>query len=78
VGKRIAERVTNELRDKVGLPTVQSAGAPAQLVGNDDALDALVALGYTLHHATHALSKVDAGLDIQARIKQALKILATA
>ena len=78
VGKRIAERVTNELRDKVGLPTVQSAGAPAQIVGNDDALDALVALGYTLHHATHALSKVDAGLDIQARIKQALKILATA
>ncbi len=78
VGKRIAERVTNELRDKVGLPTVQSAGAPAQLVGSDDALDALVALGYTLHHATHALSKVDAGLDIQARIKQALKILATA
>lgn len=77
VGKRIAERVTNELRDKVGLPTVQVAGAPAQTVGNDDALDALVALGYTLHHATQALGKVDAGLDIQGRIKQALKILAT-
>lgn len=78
VGKRIAERVTNELRDKVGLPTLQVAGAPAQIIGSDDALDALVALGYTLHHATHALSKVDADLDIQARIKQALKILATA
>jgi hypothetical protein len=35
-------------------------------------------LGYTLQHATQALSKVDAGQDIQARIKQALKILATA
>ena len=77
VGKRIAERVTNELRDKVGLPTLQVAGSPAKLVGSDDALDALVALGYSLHHATHALSKVDVGQDIQARIKQALKLLAT-
>jgi holliday junction DNA helicase RuvA len=78
VGKRIAERVTNELRDKVGLPTLQSVGSPAQMVGSDDALDALVALGYSLHHATNALSRVDAGQDIQARIKQALKLLATA
>ncbi|HKX23768.1 MAG TPA: Holliday junction branch migration protein RuvA [Candidatus Saccharimonadales bacterium] len=78
VGKRIAERVTNELRDKVGLPAVQVAGAPVQAIAGDDALDALVALGYTLHHATNALSKVDTDLDIQARIKQALKILATA
>ncbi|SRR6266496_131680 len=77
VGKRIAERVTNELRDKVGLPTLQMAGSPARLVGSDDALDALVALGYSLQHATHALSQVDAGLDIQNRIKQALKVLAT-
>lgn len=77
VGKRIAERVANELHDKVGLPTLQAAGAPAKWVGNDDALDALVALGYSLHHATTALSKVDAGLDDQGRIKQALKILAT-
>jgi Holliday junction DNA helicase RuvA len=77
VGKRIAERVTNELRDKVGLPSIQVAGTSAQAVAGDDALDALVALGYTLHHATTALSKVDAELDIQTRIKQALKILAT-
>lgn len=77
VGKRIAERVTIELRDKVGLPTLQTAGSPARLMGSDDALDALVALGYTLPHATNALSKVDAGLDIQSRIKQALKVLAT-
>lgn len=78
VGKRIAERVTNELRDKVGLPTLQVSGSPARILGSDDALDALVALGYSLQHATHALSKVDAGQDIQLRIKQALKILATA
>lgn len=78
VGKRIAERVTNELREKVGLPTLQTAGSPARIVGSDDALDALVALGYTLQLATQALSKIDAGLDVQNRIKQALRILATA
>lgn len=77
VGKRIAERVTNELRDKVGLPSLQVSGTPAKLMSNDDALDALVALGYSLQHATLALSKVDAGLDAQGRIKQALKNLAT-
>ena len=77
VGKRLAERVTNELREKVGLPTLQVAGSPAKFMGSDDALDALVALGYTLQHATHALSQVDAGLDIQARIRQALQVLAT-
>lgn len=78
VGKRLAERIANELREKVGLPTLQMTGSPAKIVGSDDALDALVALGYTLQHATQALSKVDAGLDIQNRIKQALKVLATA
>ena len=77
VGKRIAERVANELHDKVGLPSLQRAGVSAARTSNDDALDALVALGYSLQHATQALSKVDATLDAQGRIKQALKHLAT-
>lgn len=76
VGKRIAERVTNELRDKVGLPIQYVAGSAVALQG-DDALDALVALGYNLQHATQALSKVDATLDAQQRIKQALKVIGT-
>ena len=78
VGKRIAERVTNELRDKVGLPTQHNVALSTKLVANDDALDALMALGYSLQHATQALGRVDTGLDIQNRIKQALKLLATA
>jgi holliday junction DNA helicase RuvA len=77
VGKRIAERVTNELRDKVGLPSQYVAGSTVAVPEGDDALDALVALGYNLQHATQALSKVDAGADAQQRIKQALRILAT-
>jgi len=77
VGKRLAERVTVDLRDKVGLPTLQVAGTPARLIGNDDALDALVALGYSLAQATQALAQVDAGLTPQQRIKQALRVLST-
>jgi Holliday junction DNA helicase RuvA len=76
VGKRIAERVTNELRDKVGLPVQYTAGSTVAVSQGDDALDALVALGYTLQSATSALSKVDATLDVQQRIKQALKVIA--
>jgi Holliday junction DNA helicase RuvA len=76
VGKRIAERVTNELRDKVGLPGVQISGATVTMTRGDDALDALVSLGYTLQHATMALGRVDISLSVQDRIKQALKILA--
>jgi Holliday junction DNA helicase RuvA len=76
VGKRIAERVTNELRDKVGLPGVQISGATVTMTRGDDALDALVSLGYTLQHATVALNRVDISLSVQDRIKQALKILA--
>ncbi len=75
VGKRIAERVTNELRDKVGLPAQYVVGSTVALQQGDDALDALVALGYTLQHATQALSKVDATLDASQRIKQALKVI---
>ena len=76
VGKRIAERVTNELRDKVGLPAQYTAGSTIAVSQGDDALDALVALGYNLQSATSALSKVDAALDVQQRIKQALKVIA--
>lgn len=73
VGKRLAERIVVDLRDKVGLPGVSAAGAPAQSAGGDDALDALLALGYSLQQANQALSQTDPNLDVQTRIKQALR-----
>lgn len=71
VGKRLAERVCVDLRDKVGLASV--AGMPATSAAVDDALDALLALGYSIQQANEALAKVDQKLDTQARIKAALK-----
>lgn len=76
VGKRIAERITVDLKDKVGLPgTVLTPHAPIQGVPADDALDALLALGYSLQQANEALAKTDASQTVQQRIKHALQII---
>lgn len=76
VGKRAAEQVVVELRDKVGLV----AGDQAEgLVGrrgvnkSDDALLGLLALGFDEADALDALADVDASLPSEDRIKQALK-----
>ncbi|PLS80590.1 Holliday junction branch migration protein RuvA [Candidatus Saccharibacteria bacterium] len=75
VGKRTAERVVVDLKDKVGLPTTGYAIVkPTQATApqGDDALDALIALGYSLGQATEALEGIDVELDSQTRIKKAL------
>lgn len=76
VGKRAAEQIVVELRDKVG----QVVGGSAEdIVGrsgihqNDEAAQALVALGYSEADAMTALSKVDKELPLEDRIKQALR-----
>jgi holliday junction DNA helicase RuvA len=76
VGKRIAERITVDLKDKVGAPgTTATPDAPVYAVPSDDALDALLALGYTMQQANEALAQVDIKLDVQSRIKQALRVI---
>lgn len=75
VGKKTAERVIVDLRDKVGVPTRYGAtSAPlSPLAPSDEALDALIALGFPLKEATLALAKVDPNLPLEERIKLALK-----
>ena len=75
VGKKTAERVVVDLSDKVGLPTSigMHQSAQAELNVNDEALDALVALGYTLNDASVALSDVDSKLSTSERVKLALQ-----
>lgn len=74
VGKRLAERVTVDLRDKVGAPTL-AGQVVANPIGQDDALDALLALGYNLQQSSEVLQNVDMNLDTQSRIKQALRLI---
>lgn len=76
VGKRAAEQIVVELRDKLGLV---SSDAAEDIVGRsglnatDEAAQALVALGYSEMDAVLALKHIDASLPTEDRIKQALK-----
>lgn len=76
VGKRAAEQIVVELRDKVGLlasdmaeDIVTRGGVDAE----DEAAQALVALGYSEVDAMLALKNIDQSLSSEDRIKLALK-----
>ena len=77
VGKKSAERVIVNLKDKVGIPSKYGAtevrGSAKTEVESDEALDALIALGFPLKEATKALEKVPVGLSVEERIRLALK-----
>jgi Holliday junction DNA helicase RuvA len=76
VGKRIAERLVVDLTDKVGLvirTNVSVTGTSHELNYNDEALEALMALGYTLNDATRALEGISTDLSTVDRVTQALK-----
>ncbi len=76
VGKKTAERVVVDLSDKVGLPTQYGradVAVQAELNTSDEALEALMALGYTLADATKALENVDINLPTAQRVTEALK-----
>jgi Holliday junction DNA helicase RuvA len=77
VGKRVAERVVVELKDKVGLEGVELSATGLlqsdRTVIQDEAAAALIALGYSPQDAVTALAEVPADQPTEARIKQALK-----
>ena len=76
IGKKSAERVIVDLRDKVGAPSKYGATEIKFNKNNDkpdEALDALIALGFPLKEATIALEKVDINLPVEERIRLALK-----
>ena len=73
IGKKTAERIVLELREKlgtVGEPSLAAVGeAPAHLV----ARDALVELGYSVVDAELALADVDPELPAEERVRLALR-----
>ena len=78
VGKKSAERVIVDLRDKVGQPSHYGATETKFSLANntapdDEALDALIALGFPLKEATAALAEVDPALSVEERLRLALK-----
>jgi len=74
VGKRIAERVIVDLTDKVGLAVqITRTGGSVSATMDDEALEALIALGYSLADASKALENISDDLSTAARVTQALK-----
>ncbi len=73
IGKKTAERLILELRDKLSF--VSSGESNSSGGEFEDAVGALVALGYSDRDARNALSKVSGGLTVPELIRQALRIL---
>jgi holliday junction DNA helicase RuvA len=76
VGKRAAEQIVVELRDKVGAVVGDGADEIINRSGldkNDEAMMALVSLGFSENDALVALQGIDKELSSEERIKQALK-----
>lgn len=76
VGKKSAERVIVDLKDKVGIPSRYGATETTTKTIStepDEALDALIALGFPLKEAAEALEKVDKNLSVEKRVLIALK-----
>lgn len=73
IGKKNAERMIVELRDKLSTEVLAS---PTQEV-NDEVLEALMALGYKAEEARRALKDVDPALDTRDKIAHALRNLGT-
>lgn len=76
VGKRAAEQIVVELRDKVGISASDAAEGIVTRPGidtQDEAAEALMSLGYSPQDAGMALKNIDKTLPIEDRIKLALK-----
>lgn len=76
VGKRAAEQIVVELRDKVGLISTDSAEDIVTRGGidaHDEAAQALMSLGYSELDAMVALKHIDSKLTSEERIKLVLK-----
>lgn len=84
IGKKTAERLVIELKDKVGLPSI--AGAPIVGIGTtpmadtspataafNDAVAALMALGYKLAEADKAVRKAQSTLGPDAPVEKLIK-----
>jgi Holliday junction DNA helicase RuvA len=70
IGKKTAQRVVLELKEKVNLGAAPGAVAPSDHLA---ARDALVELGYSLIEAERALAEVDSELAPEERVRQALR-----
>ena len=78
IGKKTAERLLLELRDKLDLSlgaVVGGAGTALASRDSDDILNALLSLGYNDREASWAIKQLPTGVAVSDGIRQALKLL---
>jgi len=74
IGRKTAERIIVELRGKV--KTEESEATVRKMSTDADLVETLISLGYSRDQARAALAKVeDKIVDLEARLKAALKVL---
>jgi Holliday junction DNA helicase RuvA len=74
IGKKTAERLLLELRDKLDLKITMTA-APGTGSSGNDIVNALLALGYNDKEATWAMRQLPPEANVNEGIRQALKLL---
>lgn len=83
VGKKIAQRIILDLKDKVknlvgdtvNSSDINSISAVNEMVSTSEAVAALSMLGYSQSEASVAVSKLDPNLPVETLIRQGLKLL---
>jgi Holliday junction DNA helicase RuvA len=75
IGKKTAERLLLELKDKFTLDSALSIKGSGMTSISQDVLNALIALGYNERESLNAVKSLDINLTVNDGIKQALKYL---
>jgi Holliday junction DNA helicase RuvA len=78
IGKKTAERLLLELKDKLGADLSSTVGINRAAPVTSDVLHALASLGYSDKEATHAVRQLPEGIAVTDGIRQALKLLGKA
>jgi holliday junction DNA helicase RuvA len=76
IGKKTAERLLLELKDKLGADLTTTVGVFRVPPASSDILHALLSLGYSDKEAVATVKKLPEGLAVGDGIRQALKLLA--
>lgn len=75
IGRKTAERILLELKDKLGADLTSAIGVHRVPPASADVLNALLALGYSDKEAVAAVNKLPDGVSITDGIRQSLKLL---
>jgi len=78
IGKKTAERLLLELKDKLGVDLATGVGVHRAAPASADVMHALLSLGYSEREAVAAVKELPEGVAVSDGIRQALKVLAKA